>query len=184
MATRTNRLTVVIGAVLATAPTAHASRWGVESDVVGWATGGYHGSAWFGSEQVRVRLVKAVFFAPDFTVPSGFERLRNEAWEFFVDVTWRPRPARFEGLWSGVGLELYDRQIRDESSGTVADLDSLELALRTGYIWRPFDAGFYLNPWVGLNLRLDGDSSVLVGERTYSAPRVSPVASLKLGWQF
>lgn len=175
---------LVLGALLATGSTAHASRWGFESDVVGWATGGYHGSAWFGSEQVRVRIVKAVFFAPSFTVPSGFERLRNEAWEFFVDVAWRPRPSRFEGLWSGVGLELYDRQIRDESSGTDAGFDALELALRTGYIWRPFDAGFYLNPWVGLNVRLDGDSSVLVGERTYSAPRVSPVASLKLGWQF
>jgi hypothetical protein len=175
---------LVIGAVLAAASPAQASNWGFESDAIGWATGGYHGSAWFGTEQVRVRIVKALFYAPQFTVPDGFERLRNDVWEFFVDVAWRPRPARFGGLWSGVGLELYDREIRDESSGTDATYDALELAFRTGYIWRPFNAGFYVNPWVGVNVRLDGEASVLVGERTYSAPRVSPLASLKLGWQF
>ncbi len=178
----TYRLQLVIGAVLATASTAHASRWGVESDAVSWPTGGYHGSAWFGTEQVRVRIVKALFYSPDFIVPEGFERLRNEAWEFFIDVAWRPRPARFEGLWSGIGLELYERTIRDASSDTEADFDALELAVRTGYIWRPFDAGFYVNPWIGLNVRLDGHASVVVGDRTYSAPRVSPIASVKLGW--
>jgi hypothetical protein len=175
---------LVIGGVLAAASPAHASNWGFESDAIGWATGGYHASAWFGSEQARVRIVKALFYAPAFTVPDGFERLRNDVWEFFVDVAWRPRPSRFEGLWSGVGLELYDREIRDETSGTDARFQALELALRTGYIWRPFQTGFYVNPWVGLNVRLDGEASVLVGERTYSAPRVSPLASLKLGWQF
>jgi len=182
---RSCRLRLVIGALLATASTAHASRWGIESDAIGWASGGYHGSAWFGSEQVRVRIVKALFYAPSFTVPEGFERLRHEAWEFFVDVAWRrSRPSRFAGPWSSLGLELYDRTIRDASSGTDARFDALELALRTGYIWHPFDAGFYVNPWVGLNVRLDGEASVLVGERTYAAPRVSPLASLKLGWQF
>lgn len=179
-----SRFSLLFGAVLAAASPAHASSWGFESDAIGWASGGYHGSAWFGSEQVRVRVVKAVFFAPSFIVPEGFERLRHEAWEFFVDVAWRPRPARFEGLWSGVGLELYDRTIRDASTGTDAEFDALELALRTGYIWRPFDAGFYVNPWIGLNVRLDGDATVLVGERVYAAPRLSPLASLKLGWQF
>ncbi len=174
----------LVCAVLATASPAQASHWGFESDAIGWATGGYHGSAWFGTEQVRVRIVKALFYAPQFTVPEGFERLRNDVWEFFVDVAWRPPQARFGGLWTGVGLELYDREIRDKSSGTDATYDALELALRTGYIWRPFNAGFYVNPWLGLNVRLDGDASVLVGERTYSAPRLSPLASLKLGWQF
>lgn len=178
------RTCLLLGAVLATASTAHGSHWGVESDAIGWATRGYHGSAWFGSEQVRVRIVKALFYAPQLTVPDGFERLRNEAWEFFVDVAWRPGPNRFEGLWSSAGLELYERSIRDASSGETADFDVLDLALRTGYIWHPFDAGFYVNPWVGLNVRVDGDASVLVGERTYSVPRVAPLASLKLGWQF
>lgn len=175
---------LAIGSVLATASTAHASNWGLESDVIGWATGGYHGSAWFGSERVRLRMVKAVFYPPDFTLPDGFERLRNDAWEFFIDVAWRPPGNRFEGLWSSLGLELYDRTIRDEGSGTDARFSALELALRAGYIWHPFDAGFYVNPWVGLNVRMAGDETVLVGERTYSAPRIAPLASLKLGWEF
>lgn len=181
---RTYRLRLLCGALLAIASPVHASTWGFESDGIGWATGGYHASAWGGDEQVRVRIVKALFYAPDFIVPDGFERLRNDVWEFFVDVAWRPRPARFEGVWSGVGLELYDREIRDQTSGTDSRFQALELALRTGYIWRPFNAGFYVNPWVGLNVRIDGDARVLVGERTYSAPRASPLASLKLGWQF
>lgn len=174
---------VLIWSVLASGP-AHASRWGLESDVIGWATGGYHGSVWFGTERVRLRMVKAVFYPPDFVLPDGFGRLRNDAWEFFVDVAWRPRPVRFEGLWSSAGLELYDRRIREDSSGAVARFDALELAFRAGYIWHPFGAGFYVNPWVGMNVRLTGDESVPVGDRVYSQPRVTPLASLKLGWQF
>ena len=180
------RCSVLVSCVLASAATTHASNGGVESDVIGWATGGYHLSAWFGTERVRLRTVKALFHTPDFTVPSGFTRLRNDVWEFFIDVTLRPRrgASRFEGLWAAGGLELYARRIRDASSGAEARFDALELALRAGYIWHPFDAGFYINPWVGLNVRLDGPSTVPVGELTYDAPRVSPLASLKLGWEF
>ncbi|MDX2092562.1 MAG: hypothetical protein SFX73_32155 [Kofleriaceae bacterium] len=173
---------LLFGTLLATT-TAHANG-GLESDVIGWASGGYHGSLWYGTEKLRVRIVKAVFYAPGFTVPDGFEDLRNEAWEFFIDTAWRPRGARFQGLWSGVGLELYDRELRDEASGATARFDALELALRTGYIWHPFSAGFYLNPWIGLNVRVDGADSVLVGERTYTPTRLTPLASLKLGWRF
>lgn len=182
--TLASRFLVLSSILLATAGTAEASHWGLESDVIGWASGGYHGSAWFGTEQLRVRIVKAVFYSPTFTLPDELDRLRNEAWEFFVDRAWSPPGSRFAGLWSGVGLEVYDRRIRAESSHSEADFEALEVALRTGYIWHPFNAGFYINPWVGLNVRLDGESSVLAGERTYSAPRLIPLASLKLGWQF
>jgi hypothetical protein len=178
---------VALASLALSSPARADNKLGVESDVIGWATGGYHGSVWFGTERVRLRIVNAVFYPPDFTLPDGFERLRNEAWEFFVDVAWRPPPrtrAHFEGWWSSLGLELYQRRIRDSESGAEADFDALELALRAGYIWHPFDAGFYLNPWVGLNVRLDGDASVAVGDRSYAAPRISPLASLKLGWEF
>jgi hypothetical protein len=173
-----------VGVLLLLASTSTAgANGGVESDVIGWVTGGYHASAWFGSERVRVRTVKALFYTPAFLVPDGFERHRNDVWEFFVDVAVRPPASRFEHLWCGVGLELYERTIRDASTGVDARFGALELALRTGYIWHPFDAGFYVNPWVGLNVRLDGESAVRVGEQTYAAPRVTPLASLKLGWE-
>lgn len=168
--------------LLASASIAHANG-GFESDFVGWATGGYHASAWFGTERVRVRAVKALFFAPEFTVPDGFSRLRNDVWEFFVDFTVRPPARRFERLWYGVGLELYDRRIQDGSPKRAVEFQALELALRAGYIWHPFKSGFYVNPWVGLNLRIDGDASVRVGDSTYSAPRLTPLASLKVGWE-
>lgn len=172
-------------AVSSTTASADPAGVGVESDLYAWTTGGYHASAWFGTNQVRVRAVKGLFYAPSFTVPDGFERLRNDAWEFFVDVAWRARGPRFEGVWTGVGVELYYRRIRNDTTNAEEDYEALEPALRTGYIWRPFkSAGFYVNPWIGVNVRVDGESTVVVDGRTYSAPRISPLASVKLGWQF
>jgi len=161
------------------------NRFGVESDVIGWATGGYHGSAWFGTERVRVRLVKALFYTPTFTLPDEFESLRNDAWEFFIDVAWRPRHGRFEGVWSSIGLELYDRTIREVDTAEIERFNALDLALRAGYIWRPFKAsGFYVNPWIGLNAHLSGPDTVLVGSTTYTVPSLAPLGSLKLGYGF
>lgn len=182
---RMARLQLLILAIVLAGSTAEASpRWGLESDLYAWASGGYHASAWFGTERVRVRGIRAVFYSPSFTVPDGFERLRNEAWEFFADIAWRPSARRFEGLWSGVGVELYYRRVRSSSSGEERGFEALEPALRAGYIWRPFHAGFYVNPWIGVNVRVDGEPSVAFDDRTYSAPRVVPLASVKLGWQF
>lgn len=168
--------------LLATVSTAHANG-GFESDFIGWATGGYHVSGWFGTERIRVRSVKALFYTPELLVPDGLGRLRNDVWEFFVDVAVRPPASRFERLWYGVGLELYDRSIREDGTGVESKFQALELALRAGYIWHPFKAGFYVNPWVGLNVRLDGEASVRVGDSPYSAPRLTPLASLKVGWE-
>lgn len=181
---RMSRLQLLILSTALASSSAEASRFGFESDLYAWVSGGYHASAWFGTERVRVRAIRAVFYSPELTVPDGFERLRNEAWEFFVDVAWRPPGQRFEGFWSGVGLELYYRRVRSSSSGDEKDFEALEPALRAGYIWRPFNAGFYINPWVGVNIRVDGEGSVPFDDRTYSAPRVVPLASVKLGWQF
>jgi hypothetical protein len=179
------RCLVVASLAGALSARAHASNGGLESDLVGWATGGYHGSAWFGGDRVRLRIVKALFYTPSFLVPDGFDRHRNDAWEFFIDTAWRPRAGRFDGLWTGVGLELYDRSIRDASSGTETRFDALELAFRAGYIWRPFgDLGLYVNPWVGLNVRLTGADDVSVATSVYEAPRVAPLGSVKLGYQF
>ena len=169
---------------------AHAeNRVGLESDVIGWATGGYNLSAWFGTERIRVRAVKALFSPPSFTLPDGFNKLENDAWEFFLDVAWAPSKNRFEGIWSSIGLELYDRTIYHEDSGTNARFSALDLALRAGYIWHPFKrAGFYLNPWIGLNAHLSGPDRVVVGPMvggaTYQVPALAPLASLKLGYQF
>jgi hypothetical protein len=179
---RTRSLHLFLLPLLASSSTARANG-GFESDFIGWATGGYHASGWYGTERVRVRAVKALFYTPELLVPDGFSRLRNEVWEFFVDFTVRPPARRFDRLWYGVGLELYDRRIRDDSTDETAEYQALELALRAGYIWHPFKAGFYVNPWVGLNLRVDGDASVRVGDSTYSAPRLTPLASLKVGWE-
>jgi len=35
-----------------------------------------------------------------------------------------------------------------------------------------------------VNVCVDGEAAVDVGGRTYSAPRVIQLASMKLGWQF
>ncbi len=179
---RTSRLHLIFLPLLATASTAHANG-GFESDFIGWATSGYHVSGWYGTERVRVRTVKALFYTPELLVADGFGQLRNEVWEFFVDVTVQPPGSRFERLWYGVGLELYERRILEDGTREATDYMSLELALRAGYIWHPFNAGFYINPWVGLNVRVDGDSSVRVGDSTFAAPRLTPLASLKVGWE-
>lgn len=55
---------------------------------------------------------------------------------------------------------------------------------RVGYLYQPFDAGFYLEPWMGLGLtaRVAGDGRV--GDRTYRVFPVIPYAALHVGWRF
>jgi len=125
-----------------------------------------------------------VFFSPGFTLPDGFEKLRNDAVEVFVDYAWKPTTL-FEGFWTGLGVEVHQRKIRNEASGAEGRFRAVEPALRAGYIWRPFETqGFYLNPWAGVNIRAAGNSSVDVGGSTFSPPVLTPLLSLKLGWQF
>lgn len=44
-------------------------------------------------------------------------------------------------------------------------------------------AGFYVNARVGLNVRVEGDSSLRVDDATYSAHCLIPLASPKVGWE-
>ena len=137
-------MVLALCSVLATEAAAE-NRIGLESDVIGWGTGGYHVSAWFGTEHIRVRAVKALFYTPSFLLPDGFDKLENDAWEFFLDVAWQPRNGRFSGIWSSVGLELYDL------SSDPSQMNSL-----LHYPESPRDA--VLAPWLDLLVTCAGPS--------------------------
>jgi hypothetical protein len=88
------------------------------------------------------------------------------------------------GLFIGaqVGFQRY-RITRDGAPGAT-DFTALLLMPRVGYTWQPFDAGFYVMPWLGIGTapRVAGDVT-LAGQRYDVFPLVA-FATLHAGWRF
>jgi hypothetical protein len=51
-----------------------------------------------------------------------------------------------------------------------------------GYVWK-FYKNFYLNSWVAVHLRAAGDDQAAVDGQRFRPARITPEASLKIGWK-
>jgi hypothetical protein len=114
---------------------------------------------------------------------------RGEGWSsridwaagLFVDRYFRDDA---EGLFVGMQLGWQRfRVARDEVAGE-ARFDDVLAMPRVGYTWRPFHAGLYVMPWlgVGATARVDGD--VKVGGDRYDVLPVVVFATVHAGWRF
>jgi hypothetical protein len=90
-----------------------------------------------------------------------------------------------EGVFVGaqLGGQAF-RVTRTDAAPGEATFTNLLVMPRVGYTWRPFHAGFYVMPWLGVRgtTRVGGDTSV-AGKR-YDVYPVVAFATVHVGWAF
>jgi hypothetical protein len=173
----------------------------LETDLATFVFGGFAAHARVAPGRGHI-VVGAGFYALDY--PSFLVDLdsanRGAGWKvrlrlggaLFADYYFRPNA---EGWF--VGMELALQQFRysnEEVPGESVTATNLVMMPRAGFQWQPFEAGFYLMPWLGLGYttqisgerRLSGSSPGGSGPvvRTYDLSPFVPYAALHIGWKF
>jgi hypothetical protein len=163
----------------------------VETDPAMFALGGF-------AAHVRFRLPAAPNWsfgagAYALTLPSFMVDLdsadRGQGWTSRITFAAGAFVDRFfrddgEGLFVGAQLSGQRfRLTRSDTSGQTAFTNLLVMP-RVGYFWRPFQAGFYVMPWLGVGgtARVEGD--VVLGGRRYDVFPVVAFATVHVGWRF
>jgi hypothetical protein len=99
----------------------------------------------------------------------------------FVD-----RYFRDDGTGAFVGAQIGAQRFRVTRSDTPGELAFTDLLVmpRAGYLWRPFQSGFYVMPWLGIGAtaRVGGDT--VLGGRRYDVFPVVAFATVHVGWAF
>jgi hypothetical protein len=159
---------------------AAATTIGFEVDALPYLTGGYYGSAWFGRNRIRARGVVTRATIPSFLVEDGFRNADIHVYAFIVDYCFDPG---FRGPWVGIGLEYWKNSIENRVNAATAGWDNTIATLGAGYVWG-LGGHFYVNPWAAGHLIAAGTTAIPVGGAVYHPKRLTPEASLKLGWHF
>jgi hypothetical protein len=153
---------------------------GLEQDFLPYATGGYYFGAWAGKSHLRGRALIAHVNKPSFVVPNGFTNNVVTAYailgDYFLKTNWT-------GWYIGGGLVLWNSSIQSNQQLSTASYQNMLLNGSVGYNWK-FYKNFYLSPWAGMHLRVGGAETVTVDGASFSAPLLTPEASLKIGWHF
>ena len=157
--------------------------YGIEIDALPYVTGGSYISSWIGREKYRLRLVLSDVNIPEFIYSDNFKDWNSKARAIIFDYFWNPQKQPLSGPWIGFGLERWDNEIVEKSSGAKAFFDQEMLTVGGGYV-HYLSKHCFINPWVAGHLRLNGDSNIQVGSKTFKNKPLQFEASLKLGWEF
>lgn len=154
--------------------------FGLELDVLPYATGGYFGALWAGKGHWRARVLTADVNKPDWSTTEGFKNHHISAYALVVDFFLKPE---WKGWWIGAGPVYWKSDIQSDAGLQTAHFENILLNGSIGYNFRlPYR--FYVSPWAGMSLRVGGDRDVPVDAKTYNLPLLNPEVSLKLGWYF
>lgn len=154
--------------------------FGVEQDILPYATGGYYAAAWIGKSHVRARALVAHVNKPSFIVPDGFTNNIVTAYALVADYFLKEK---FSGWYLSGGLVIWNSSIQSNLRLSTSNYQNTLLNGTLGYNWK-FHKNFYLSPWVGLHLKVGGAEKVTVDGASFNTPAVTPEASLKIGWYF
>lgn len=86
-----------------------------------------------------------------------------------------------------VGVQLAMQRFRytnDAAPAQDATATNATFMPRVGYLWRPFDAGFYLMPWAGVGGTAQIAGTRGIAGREYNLFPVVAFATVHIGWQF
>jgi hypothetical protein len=162
-----------------TAPSTRFS-FGVEQDVLPYATGGYYAGFWAGKNKMRVRALLAHVHKPDFIIKKGFVNNRVTAYalvgDYFLKEGWK-------GWWASSGLVYWSSNIQTLERRTTQHYNNVLLNGSIGYNWRVY-RNVYISPWAGMHLRVAGDRAVPVDGKVFTTALFNPEASVKVGWHF
>lgn len=152
---------------------------GTELDLVPFLLDGWYASAIAGLGHWRARYVLTNATTPGFVTPSGFADNELDVQAYIVDYYFREG---FAGWWIGPGLESWDGEVRQESTGERRSYETWIATLGGGYTFR-FSDHFYLNPWLAVHVPIGGDKEVAFPGDTFDV-RVTAEASIKFGINF
>ena len=178
---------LLLAAGPATADEPH--RLHAEVDPLPFILGGYGGQIGFRAAQApRLRFAVASF-ALD--VPDPVAQLDSDNDGFHIRV--RPSGAFYclyflsgtRGGWVAGGSLRYLRleYSHDDVPDAETDVGELSVEAIAGYKWHPWDAGFYLQPWVTVARALARSDDAVVGDHEYQQMFVQLFATVNLGWE-
>jgi len=178
---------LLLAAGPATADEPH--RLHAEVDPLPFILGGYGGQIGFRAAQApRLRFAVASF-ALD--VPDPVAQLDSDNDGFHIRV--RPSGAFYclyflsgtRGGWVAGGSLRYLRleYSHDDVPDAETDVGELSVEAIAGYKWHPWDAGFYLQPWVTVARALARSDEAVVGDHEYQQMFVQLFATVNLGWE-
>jgi hypothetical protein len=161
----------------------------VEVDPLPFALGGYGGQIGYRAARLpRLRFAIASFALE---VPDPVAQLDDDNDGFHVEV--RPSSALYflyflsgtGGGWVAGGSLRYLRleYTHDDAPGQAARLGELSIEAIAGYKWHPWDAGFYLQPWVTVARAVARSDDAVVAGHSYQQMFLQLFATVNLGWE-
>jgi hypothetical protein len=160
-----------------------------EVDPLPFILGGYGGQIGFRAAQApRLRFAAASFALE---VPDAVAQLDSDNDGFHLRV--RPSGALYclyflsgtRGGWVAGGSLRYLRieYTHDDVPGAETDAGELSVEAIAGYKWHPWDAGFYLQPWLTVARTLARSDDAVVGDHTYQQMFLQLFSTVNLGWE-
>jgi hypothetical protein len=158
------------------------SKWnfGLELDVLPYATGGYFGAGWVGKNKWRGRALFADVNRPDFVTKDGFTDHHIQAYVVVLD---RFLKDNWKGWWIGGGPVYWKSDIQSDSSNATKNFDNFLLNGSLGYNFTIYK-NIYISPWAGLSLKVGGNDEFVLDNKEYNLPWLNPEASVKFGIYF
>lgn len=158
------------------------SKWnfGLELDVLPYATGGYFGAVWVGKGKWRTRALLADVNKPDFTTKEGFTNHHIKAYAVVLD---RFLKDNWKGWWIGGGPVYWKSDIQSDSSNAAKNFENFLLNGSLGYNFTIYK-NIYISPWAGLSLKVSGNDEFTLDNKEYNLPLLNPEASVKFGFHF
>lgn len=180
---------VMVAAAAGRAPAGEPHRLHAELDPLPFALGGYGGQIGLRAAQLpRLRFALASFALE---VPDAVAQLDSDNDGFHLRV--RPSGAAYclyflsgtRGGWVAGGSLRWLRleYSHDDAPGAETRLAELSVEAIAGYKWHPWDAGFYLQPWVTVARTLHRSEDAVVGDHEYEQMFLQLFATVNLGWE-
>jgi hypothetical protein len=141
---------------------------------------GFAGQAWVGIDHLRIRMVGAHYYTPQFLIgDNGFKNQNTNTLAWIFDYVFGNH---FDGWWVGTGFELWLNNIGHKGMSATADWNSAVWTVGGGYIWR-FWKNLYIEPWAAMHVVMN-QHDVNLGGYKYTPLQVTGEVSLKIGWFF
>jgi hypothetical protein len=158
------------------------SKWnfGVELDVLPYATGGYFGAVWVGKNKWRARALLADVNKPDFTTKDGFTNHHIRAYALILD---RFLKDNWRGWYIGGGPVYWKSKIQSDTSNATQSFENILWNGSLGYNFTIYK-NIYISPWGGLSLKVSGNDEFILDNKEYSLPLLNPEVSVKFGVHF
>ncbi|HEU4788947.1 MAG TPA: hypothetical protein VFS71_04620 [Flavobacterium sp.] len=158
------------------------NKWnfGLELDVLPYATGGYFGAVWAGKGKWRTRALLADVNKPDFTTKEGFTNHHVKAYAVVLDHFLKDN---WKGWWIGGGPVYWKSDIQSDTSNATKNFDNFLLNGSLGYNFTIYK-NIYISPWAGLSLKVSGNDEFTLDNKEYNLPLLNPEASVKFGFHF